>query len=336
MPIPEANRPAVDRALHSAFGCNNLDTIRPLGGGLSGAAIYKIRVGGIAYLLRIEGGRDTFRDPARWYRCMDIAAAACLAPRVRYANATHGVAIMDFIDEQNLALDYDGTRADLLSEAAQTLRALHQAPAFPPLMDYMDGMDVILGSFQASAIVDPEPMAALLAGFARVRAVWRTDPADLVSSHNDLNPRNILYDGRRLWLVDWESSFLADRYVDLATLANFFAHDEAEEDILLHTYFGRAPDDRERARMAVMRQVNHLFYGAIFLTGAATERPGAPMPGKDFDGPAMAELHAGLADGTFILDAWEGRVIYGASRLAAARAGMRTEAFEQALGLLAA
>ena len=232
MSISEAHRPGVDRALQSAFGCTNLDTISPLSGGMSGAAIYRIRVGGIAYLLRIEGGRDSFRNPERWHRCMRIAADAALAPRVRYADAGDGVAIMDFLPEQPLALDYAGDRADLMTDLAQTIRALHQAPAFPSLVDYMDGMDAILGPFLASGILDPQATTALFARFAQVQAAWRSDPADLVSSHNDLNPRNILYDGRRLWLVDWESSFLADRYVDLAALANFFAHDAAEEEIL--------------------------------------------------------------------------------------------------------
>ncbi len=335
MSISEAHRPGVDRALQSAFGCTNLDTISPLSGGMSGAAIYRIRVGGIAYLLRIEGGRDSFRNPERWHRCMRIAADAALAPRVRYADAGDGVAIMDFIPEQPLALDYAGDRADLMTDLAQTIRALHQAPAFPSLVDYMDGMDAILGPFLASGILDPQATTALFARFAQVQAAWRSDPADLVSSHNDLNPRNILYDGRRLWLVDWESSFLADRYVDLATLANFFAHDAAEEEILLRTYFGKAPDARQRARMLVMRQVNHVFYGAIFLTGAAAERPGVRLPDQDLAGPSMGELHAGLAGGAFALDTWEGRVAYGRSRLAAALTGMSAPEFDAALALVA-
>ena len=53
MPIPEAKRPAVDRALTAAFGTTEMDSVRPLTGGLSGASIYRIRVGGIAYLVRL-------------------------------------------------------------------------------------------------------------------------------------------------------------------------------------------------------------------------------------------------------------------------------------------
>lgn len=335
MCIPESKREAVDRALMGAFHCKNLDTISPLGGGLSGAAIFKMRVGGIAYLLRIEGARDAFRDPHRAYACMDIAAQALLAPRVRYADPVDGVAIMDFVPEQSLVLDYPGTRDGLIVEAAQTLRALHEAPAFPPLVDYMDGMDAVLGGLVASDILRPAATDELFARYAPLRAAWRTDPGDLVASHNDLNPRNILYDGRRLWLVDWESAFLADRYVDLACLANVFTHDAAEEDLLMRTYFGQAPDARRRARMRLMRLINHLFYGAIMLSGVAAERPGMRLPQTDLSGPDLADLHAAIGLGEFALDPWEGRVTYGRSRLAAALDGLRSPDFEAALAAAA-
>ena len=36
--------------------------------------------------------------------------------------------------------------------------------------------------------------------------------------------------------MDWDAAFQADRYVDLATLANWFTRDEAGEAALLATY----------------------------------------------------------------------------------------------------
>lgn len=335
MSIPEAKQPAVDRALMAAFGTTEMDSLATVSGGLSGALTYRIRVGGIAYLLRIETQRDAFKDPHRWYRCMAIAANGCLAPRVRHADAADGVAIMEFIPEQSWALDYAGTRQDLIVEAAQAIRALHQTPAFPPLVDYMTGMDAVLAGFQATGLLAPEATSELLDRYGPLRAVYQTDPADLVSSHNDLNPRNILYDGRRLWFIDWESAFLADRHVDLATLANFITHSAAEEDLLLRTYFGQAPDARQRARHQVMRQVNHLFYGLVMLTAVARQRPGEAASGG-LDGPSLADIHQGLGAGTFVLDGWDGQVAYGKARLAQALAGMKTQAFAQAVSELTA
>jgi aminoglycoside phosphotransferase (APT) family kinase protein len=336
MPIPAPKRPAVDKALIAAFGTHQLDNIVPLSGGLSDALVFRIRVGGIAYLLRIEGSRDTFRDPARWYGCMRTAAEAFLAPRVRYACAQDGVAIMDFIPEQSLSYDYAGTRGDMVTELAQAVRALHATRGFPPLMDYLDGMEGVLGQLQATGLVRPEALAEPLARYAELAAVYRGLPQDLVSSHNDLNPRNILYDGTRLWLIDWESSFRADRWVDLASLANFFTQDLAEEDILLKVYFGEAPDAARRARLFLARQINHMFYGAIFLSGAAAERPDARLPGVRLEAPSYAELHRGLGDGSFGFEAWENRVTYGQARLAAAVENLSGPDCARAIAALAA
>ncbi len=334
MSIPESKRPAVDRALNAAFGTAELDAVKPLTGGLSGALIYKIRVGGVAYLLRIEGARDAFRDPARWYGCMRLAAAALLAPRVRYADADDGVTIMEFIPERSLSLDYPGSRTDLVVEAAQAVRALHAAPAFPPLVDYMEAMHALIARFRSFGLLAPEEVGEVLGLYGELAAAYRTADGDLVSSHNDLNPRNILYDGARLWFVDWESSFLADRYVDLATLANVFAQAPGEEEILLRTYFGAAPDDHQRARLFLMRLVNHVFYAMIFLNGVAEEQPGLRLGA--LEAPGLADLHQALGIGDFALESREGRLTYGMSRLIAARDGMRSARFAEAIGLMKA
>ncbi|WP_312164687.1 phosphotransferase [Phenylobacterium sp.] len=327
--IPPTAAAAVERGLTAAFGVGRPDAVKPLGGGLSGARIFKIRVGGIAYLLRLEVERDGFRDPARAYACMGVAAAGMLAPRVRYANADDGVAIMDFIEERPLSLEYRGSHDDLVVEVAQTARALHGGPPFPPLVDYLDGVDALIARFQARGLVAPEAMGELLALHGRLRRGYRTAPGDLVASHNDLNPRNILYDGARLWLVDWESAFLADRYVDLACLANLFAHTQADEDLLLATYFGRV-DEEMRARLYLMRQVNHLFYGLVTAAGVGASIPRAPT----LDGPSLAQIHDALTYGDFDLASDEGRMAYVKARLAAALEGLRAPGFETALARL--
>jgi len=326
----------VDRALTAAFGTTELDAATPLSGGLSGAGVWRIRVGGIPYVLRIEGPANAFGDPARAYACMRIAAAAYLAPRVRHTDADDGVAITDHVAPQSLALDYPGAGHELIVELGQAVRVLHEQLAFPPLVDYLDGMDALIGQFRQAGPLEPAATDELLARFGALHRAYRTAPGDLVSSHNDLNPGNILYDGSRLWLVDWEAAFLADRYVDLATVAGWFARDAEAETALLATYFGRAPTPDERARFEVMRQVNHLFTGLIFLIGAAAERPGARLEDRTLAGPDLGSLHARLRTGDFAILTWENRVVYGKARLAAALEGMRGAVFAEALSPLAA
>lgn len=335
-PIPEAKRPAVARALVATFGTDTPDSVAALSGGLSGAGVYRIRVGGVAYLLRIELTADMFRDPARWFGCMRAAAEACLAPRVRYASVEDGVAIMDFIEERSLVWDYAGTKTDMAIELAQAVRALHETPPFPAWMDYLDAVDLLISRFRATGFAPEAVVGQPLARYAEAARVYRRLPRDEVSSHNDLNPRNVLYDGRRLWFVDWEVASRADRFIDLSSVLNFFVSDPADEEAVLQTYFRREPEADVRARLFLARQINHVFYGVIFLSGAAAERPGAAMPGVGLEGPSLAELHHGLGLGEPILDSWEGRVAYGKARLATAVRMLDGPGLAPALAALAA
>ena len=89
----------------------------------------------------------------------------------------------------------------------------------------------------------------------------------MVSSPNDLfKPDNIVFDGKRVQLVDWEAAFLNDRYADLAVVGNQVVANDEEEAIYLREYFGRAPDAYQRARYHLMQQLTHLFYTMAFLS----------------------------------------------------------------------
>ncbi len=322
MSVSPAAYPAVAKALRAAFGTEVLDGWTPLSGGLSGAGVWRIRVGGIAYLLKVEGpGRDGLRDPRRGQACMRLAAEACLAPRVRYADPDDGVAILEHVETRSLMLDYAGTRADRVVELARAVRTLHQIPGFPPLVDYLDGLEALVGAAGRGGAV---PLGAFDAWPALYEVCRRLTPQP-VSSHNDLNPRNLLYDGRRIWLIDWEAAFRADRYVDLAAIANTFAADPESEALLLRTYFNREATDAERARLWLFRQVSHVFHAAIFIAGVAGQ-----ARADSLDGPELEAIHAGLSLGEPLLDTPAGRLAYGLARLRTANANLASPAFAEA------
>lgn len=327
MPLPPHHRPAVAKALRAAFGTDALDAWTALSGGLSGAELWRVRVGGIAYLLRVEApARDALRDPHRAYRCMALAAEACLAPRVRYADPDDGVTILEYVEARGSVLDHAGARSDLIVELAQAVRALHALDGFPPLVDYLDGLDALVGQAGRSGVVPVDAFDA----WPRLHAVCARLAPQPVSSHNDLNPRNLLHDGRRIWLIDWEAAFRADRYVDLAAIANTFADDPDGEALLLATYFGRAATAAEGARLWLFRQVSHVFHAAVFVVGVAGRARAESLGGPDLD-----TIHQGLALGEPWLDTSEGRLVYGLARLRTATANLASPAFARAAAIAA-
>jgi len=104
-----------------------------------------------------------------------------------------------------------------------------------------------------------------------------------VLSHNDLfKPDNILFDGERVWLIDWEATFDNDRYADLAAMANLCVFSDAEEDVYLTEYFGQPPDEYQRARFFLVRQLVHIFYSVAFLPMGSTGDPADARRPVDF------------------------------------------------------
>ena len=130
-----------------------------------------------------------------------------------------------------------------------------------------------------------------VAGLARIRAEYPWEPQ--VSAHNDINPRNVLFDGERLWLVDWELAFRSDPFADLANVANNFAEVPDVDALVLEGWLGRPPDDDARRRLELMRDVQRLFSGCLLLADFIDHRSPAPA----LSAPTPDQFRAAIARG---------------------------------------
>jgi hypothetical protein len=325
--IPESKVAGVDRGLRQAFGVPAFETIQLLTGGLSSALVYRMVVDGKPYLLRIVMRADGFNDPARQYICMRLAADAGLAPRVWYSNAEDAVSITDFVPAAPLP-------PDPVPALVKMIQGIHALPPFPKLVSYLDGMDFLIRRFHESGLLPAAVTEEHFRYYAEIQKTYPRHDADLVSSHNDLNPNNVLFDGQRLWAVGWEAAFLNDRYVDLAIVANMFFVSEEREDWFLREYFGESPDDYKRARFLLMRQVCRIFYALAFLNLATASRvDGAPVD-TGMETPPLREIFAGIGSGKVALGSHEGQLMFGKAMLNAALSAMKSLRFSRSLELM--
>ena len=74
-----------------------------------------------------------------------------------------------------------------------------------------------------------------------------------VLGHNDLLPGNILWDGSRFWLIDWEYGGFGNPLFDLGGLASNNAFTPDEERALLEAYDGRPADAARFRQYAAMK-----------------------------------------------------------------------------------
>ena len=331
--IPEAKQEAVARALGEAFRVTECEEMQRLTAGLSAALVFRIVVRGCAYLLRVVKSTGSAAGPGqgdqtRHFTCMRLAAEAGLGPRVWYANATDGVSITDFVEARSFP------RAEALARMPGTLAALHGTAPFPKLgrANHLDVMGGFIRSFQAAKLLPESETGELFEGYERVAGVYPRGDAEMVSSHNDLNPTNILFDGARVWLVDWEAGFLNDRYVDLAVVANFLVTDEGAEEAYLRGYFGEAAGEYRRARFYLMQQILHTAYAALCIRVGA----GGKAVDTAAEVPEFREFHDRLWAREISLESGDAKVAYGRAHLKQAVVSMRTERFREALRLVSA
>ncbi len=325
--LPAPQREAAHAALRRVLGSVPVDTISTVSGGATAAAIFRVDAGGRPLLLRIEGPASPLRNPHQ-YVSMQMAAEAGIAPRLHDVDATSRVAVTDFIVQRPLNT-YPGGPAALARALGELLARLQATPAFPFFVEYPAIVARLwahvcrTGLFAAGVL---DPCTERLENISRA---YRAGSSSLVSSHNDLIPANILFDGTRLWLVDWESAYRNDPLVDVATVADNLARTSELEDVLLQAWLQRAPDEALRARLALVRALTRLYYAGVLLSASATASRAAPD--HDLTAPTLAEFSSAVASGRLTPGAPDTKHILGKMWLAAFMTGVAAPGFAAAV-----
>ncbi|MDO8378666.1 phosphotransferase [Phenylobacterium sp.] len=327
----EARRDAARAALQSVFGNHPLSALTPVIGGVSGALIFRFQVQDRPYVLRIEPERVALHHRERGFACMTAAAAEGAAPRLHHADPVTGVAIMDFVSGRPLS-SYPGGAAEFAKGLGTLVAKVQAAPLFPRLGDYPDVISELLIGLKNSPRLPPGELEPHADGLALIRSALPWYASSLVPSHNDPNPRNILFDGERLWLIDWELASRNDPLVDLAILSTEFAETPDLEDILVSAALGVAPDPRLRARLHVIRLLTRLFYGCIVLDSLGDPwRSAQPAVGTAF---TPAGFRRAVAEGRLVSGAPETAHAFAQMSLAAFLDGIAAPGFKDALKLV--
>jgi hypothetical protein len=152
---------------------------------------------------------------------------------------------------------------------------------------------------------------------ARQRVLDETPPPAErapVLCHNDVNPGNLVDDGERLLLVDWETAAPNDPFYDLAAIATFLRMDEASARRLLAAHDG-AEVARLPERFAFFRRVVAALCGATFVQIAgAGGHPGARDERRE-TALSLGELYGRLRTGAVQLGTPDGQWAFGLALL---------------------
>ena len=225
--------------------------IEPLGGGLSNAN-FLVRDAAGKHVVRL--GRDyPFHHVSRERELMSARAAhECgFAPEVEYAG--NGAMVFRHIDGKTFSgedVRANAGRIAALIGDFHTRMPHHVSGAgfmfwvFHVVRDYArllrQGGSRMTGELPAYLALADELEAAQA-------------PLPIVFGHNDLLPANIIDDGDRLWLIDFEYAGFNTAMFDLAGLSSNSGMSGEQADALLEAYFGSVPDAAIRRGHAAMQ-----------------------------------------------------------------------------------
>jgi aminoglycoside phosphotransferase (APT) family kinase protein len=269
-------------------------TITKIAAGLSGAGVYRVEADGAVYVLKVGVQRPAIQR---------AAAAAGLAPRIVHVDDERAAIVSELVIDRGFAPLYMTSREHALDLLGATLRRVHELPAEGPPAD-THGFLVRI----ASGLADVALPAFARDVIARVRDE-EPPPAEHapVLGHNDVNPSNIVYDGERVLLLDWDVAGPNDPFHDAATAALFLRMDDAACRRLLAL-------DAVPPRFAYRRRLVGALCGAMFLQLA---RAGGHAGDAAAGAVSLEEVYARIRAGTLAPGTPDGQWAFGLALLAA-------------------
>ena len=312
-------------------------TITQIAAGLSGAGVHRVEAAGGLYVLKIAAQTSVVLEGAaanasvdewrRSLRTLELAAHAGLAPAVIHVDETRRAVVSALVTDRSFPAFYGDpwSRDAALAQLGTTLRRVHELPLprDAPESDPREFLATIwprlLTGFAMPSFVR-DAVERLLTGAAPPR-----DRA-LVLSHNDVNPSNLIYDGERLWLVDWETAGPNDPLYDLATASVFLRMDEQACQQLLAIHDER-PIAALPTRFAYCRRLVAVMCGALFLRVARDSGHAGATGEESLESTLpLGELYQRMRSGTLSPATAEGKWAFGLALVKASQTGAVTQA----------
>lgn len=290
-------------------------TISPIAVGNSGAGVYLVTDDRNRWVLK----RTSAEEPVeQWRTNLEMqrrATAARIAPAVIHADEQRRTVLSEHIADKSFAalVGNPDTRSHAIDLLGRMIRSLHEIAPLPSqnavdpiavLDNFKHGLKRASQSASLPIVVE---QAWNSLSETKVPVVDRAP----VLCHNDINPSNIVYDGRRVVMLDWQTAATNNPYYDLATVALFLRLDHAATLQLLSAY-DNAVANQITPSFTWHRKVAAVLSGTAFLLAARSR--GYTTAASDIVDtaiPSLAELYAQLRAGTLTLGTPETQWIFG-------------------------
>lgn len=286
-------------------------TLARMASSFSGAGVYRVDAAGRAFVLKIAREDQPFDDWRRNVDALRLAAKASLAPEVVHVDEARRAVLSAHVVDRSFPALYlnPATHEAAIALLGRTVRAVHDLPA-PTGVAPKDPRQTLSETWSRLA---SGPALPSFVGEAALRVLAEPEPArerPPVLSHNDVHPANLVYDGEKLLLVDWDTAGPNDPLYDLATISVFLRMDGATCQRLLAAYEG-GPVGALPARFVYSQRLVAVLCGATFLT-MALRNGHAGDPAETIESaPTLVQFYQRLRAGTVNPATGEGQWSFG-------------------------
>lgn len=290
------------------FPSSKVHSFEPLDGGYSGANIYKVKANGKNYVLRRSAGVFGPKGVSQEFAIQEKMAELGISPKVFYSEPSTGLIAMEYVDnklQNGMSPEILKSIPKAFEELMGLLRKIHATKEFRYKLGESRALDYVKRAYkEIPKGFLKEKEERLLARIINTK--WPLGIKTL--THNDFRSSNLLHDGERFWVIDWEQAAIGHPFSDIAFFANLQAMSPNEGEALFKMYLERPFTKQELDDFKALRRINFAF-GVATLPRLAKQELDVRLPREgEVELTSLKDAYLAIDRGNFDLNV--GRDMY--------------------------
>jgi thiamine kinase-like enzyme len=234
--------------------------LEPITGGASNIN-YRLSLGNCDYFVRFAPQKTDvlYADLGVEYEVLKQVSKLGISATPLHYDPLVGVLITDFIEHENKKIDLKNPQ--IRAKVFTLLHAIENSDikisrTFEP---YRDVMQLVESAkmLECDSFTN-EFYQLLLPTLMQIDTLLSKNGKKSLC-HLDLHSKNVLQEGERIWIVDWEYATMSHPYLVLASMASIERWDDAEMQRLLNSYVD-GPTQKDFHRLYLYRIVADIFW----------------------------------------------------------------------------
>ena len=244
--------------LQNIFPNQEISNVNPLPEGMT-VPIYSFELDGESFILRLTPHHSMEQNKIN-FETLQSASDLGVTPFLKYKDPRKGILIMERINnqmEQFLSLPFDVQREKLQDLLVKMKKVnTNQIP-----LNKRERIFEKKRSFQKTWGCIPSLINQAID--ESITLSPEKKKSDFM--HNDLHFNNLLYDGKKLWAIDFDDSGQGDSLYDLASIVNFLQPPQEKVSSWLEKSLAHKPTDEEITYFKQLRKLHLVRVGMDLL-----------------------------------------------------------------------